>query len=379
MRRFAAILIATSVSLLSAVAVSPAANLPSSNRQIASAGLVNGSIVWFQRNDRLRHLPRGGRLIRRGVGGVYARALNAKRVQRIFTPPVGSRIDSFVAANGRVVVGLVTTAKGDRGPSSVVELSAGADGWNASTLVSQTDDPTPESCGDRVTLEAIAGDGTAYVERTRLASRGEGCMLLRQESELVGLSKSGAEHSAGQRKSGWASAREWDLLPSLQPLDGLGFLQIGEYPSGTRATLSSWDPSTNNFAPIQGELPPAERIEPLGAGRVLVRNLRYEAAVYDPASADRRVTNLIGYNAGRQWFRACGDRLLEIHRRDGRRKSTRRKWRLRLRQADGEVARSLKMKLPDGTMFDACDRQTAVFHRVRHDGRISQWAIKLGA
>lgn len=366
--------------LLTALATwaTPAAavNLPRSQARPTSAAIVNGTLVWFQRNDRVRHMRHGGRAISPGVGAVYARALSSKHTARIYVPPKGSRIVGFNAGAGRVVVGLATVAEGDRGPSSLTELIPNAGEWTANTLISEDDPAAAGSCGARVTLVGIDSHGTILGQRTRMDARGEGCVLVRQESKLIGLPIGGSETVLGLRKSGWSGAIRWNLLPDLWPLGDGATLQLSTDMVEDRSAISTWVPSSDHFAAITSEVPIVERIERLGDS-VLLRFGWVEAGVLAQAGDHASYQSVLDYENGRNWYRACGDRLLVINR-SWRAAKRRAKWRLTLRSSDGEVQRTLGQKVPNGALLDACDQNVAVFHRPRHDGGIKQWAVKLG-
>ncbi len=374
-------LIASAVLAALALAASAGAvNLPPSQSQITSASIQDGRILWFQRNDRVSHKKRGGRLIKRGVGAIYARALDSKQATRVYMPPPGNRIVSFKARSGRIVLGLATIAKDDRGPSSIVELTASQEpNWSARTLATESDPIDGVNCGSRVHLVDVRSDGKVLAERSRLEARGDNCLLVRQHSSLISLDADATEAPIGVRTSGWASERKWNLLPSLIPIATDALLQLQDSSNGMRYPTSLWTPADDALRSVPGTTIGATLIEPLGSDALLLRAWSFSAEVLAPASDPMKVTALANEESVRNsWYRACGNRLLEIHRRYGYRPGIP-KWKLTLRKPDGEAIRTLKQKLPAGAAFDACDQSTAVFHRPRHDGGIRQWAVSLGS
>lgn len=361
-----------SAAFLAVAAPAGAVDLPKSQSHLASAQIVNGTLVWFQRNDRVRHKKRGGRLITKGVGAIYARPLDSKKATRVYMPPAGSRIVDFKVRSGRIAVGLATIAKGDRGPSSIVELTPGAGAWTSSTLATEPDaDAT--GCGQRVRLVGFRPSGTVLAERTALTGRNGQCMLVRQESSLISVQSAESETVLGKRVSGWASAVKWNLLPALLPTNEQFVLQMLTSSNGIRYAGSRWDPATNDYS-----IPPAEAtfgslVQVFGDGKVLLREGQFLAGVLDTAKPSMSFMSLIGGGVPAEiWYRACGDQLLEIKR--SWRSS---KWRLKLRNGDGEAVRSIKVKIPHGASFDACDANVAIFHRPKRSGGIRQWAVDL--
>ncbi len=370
----------TALVVLSVAAPAGAVNLPPSQSQVTSASIQDGRILWFQRNDRVKHKKRGGRLIKRGVGAIYARALDSKRAARVYMPPPGNRIVSFKARAGRIVLGLATIAKDNRGPSSIVELTPSQEPtWSARTLATDADPIDGVDCGSRVHLVDVRSDGKVLAERSRLEARGDSCLLVRQHSALISLDADATEALVGERASGWASERKWNLLPSLIPIATDALMQLQDSVNGMRYPTALWMPADDKLRSVPGTTIGANLIERLGDESLLLRAWSFSAEVLAPASEPMKLTALANEESWRNsWYRACGNRLLEIHRRYGYRPGIP-KWQLTLRTPDGEAIRTLKQKIPAGAAFDACNQSTVVFHRPRHDGGIRQWAVSLGA
>lgn len=350
-----------------------AADLPASQSQITSGQLVDENLIWFQRNDRVRHRKHGGRLITPGAGAIYARPLANKNAARIYVPPKGSAIVGFNASAGRVIVGLASSDFDPHGASSAVELVRSGASWSARPIAEQPADPS--GCGRKVRLTGIAPSGEVVIQRVVLEGRGENCLLTREQARLISLPQAGGEVELGARTSGWASSSDTPLLAELTPLNGAEMLQVFPGESGDFVG-AVWRPASGQYSRVSNILSGNEIVQPLDATHIFLRNWRVSAGVVDIGKHPAALTDLGGGDSYISWFRPCGSRLLEI-RRSAYGSNPRSKWILKLRDISGNPLKTLTAKLVRGTTFDACNRNTAVFHRPRKGGGIRQWAVNL--
>lgn len=351
-----------------------AVDLPRNQASFSSAQVVDGKLIWFQRNDRKIHSNHGQELYREGVGALYARALDSKTAERVYLPPKGQRIVAFKAAAGRIAIGLATIAKGDHGPTSVAELTPGPVPWKASTLSTASDAVDAKSCGSRVGLLAIRANSDLLVQSTTLEPRGKDCILSRQVAQLQAIPKSGPVVELASRKSGWSNEKLWNTLPALFPVNGDWLPQMRGGYFGAQSPISVWNFVTGERKLFSSEFGESRRTEATTGGGLLLRNWDDEYKFLPNLSEPNAVSTLKRQGSS-VWIHACGSSLLEISR--PRKSGFSGKWKIYIRDANGKTQRKLKAKLNAGTMFDACDQNTAVFHRWRHDGGAHQWAVSL--
>lgn len=354
---------------------SGAVNLPASQSSFASAQVVGGTLIWFQRNDRVTHKKHGGRLITKGVGAIYARPLTATKARRVYLPPAGQRIVAFKATNARIAVGLSAISKNGHAASDVIELTdAGPNAWPAKTLASETDPAEQDNCGRRVELAGVNDAGEILVQRATLESRGEGCALVRQVGQLTAYDAGGTARELKTRTSGWSAAVKWGLLPAIQPAGGDWMLQsLPQRDSSSPVSL--WNAGSDESKTYTSSLGIIDRAEPIAGGGLMLRAY-FQAVnvVVDPSDLKSITTASLFDYERTSWYHACGARLLEIHR-TYRSKSG--KWKLTLRDTNFDAVRTLPAKLARGTVFDACDGNSAVFHRARKHGGVHQWTLRL--
>lgn len=375
MRRLAFIIFAAVALSAGAAGQAAAVDLPPNRSSFSSAQLLDGKFLWFQRNNRPKKAtkkdPYG---YTPGVGAIYSRQLTAKKAQRVYLPPKGSRIVAFKANAGRVVVGLAPREEGGRGPSSIVELTPGdATPWQATTLASATDAVDQQTCGSRVELIAVQSDADALIQESSLEARGKDCVLSRQVSVVSSYPKSGAPMTLGTRTAGWSAKPRWNLLPALFPANGDWLPSfVGSYDGGY-APASTWNPTADSKKLFRTDHE-ISRSEPTTEGGILARGWGANATLYpslaDPANAIR-----LKRDKATSWFRVCGSSILEITRKRSAKRSG--KWSLLIRNASGKTERRLTKKVNAGTMFGACDQTTAVFHRWRYNGGVRQWSVSL--
>lgn len=369
---------ALSLGLLLAVATSAGAvNLPKNQSDFTSAQIVDGRLIWFQRNHRFDHRKNKPPKVKVGVGALYARVLTSKKAERVYLPPKGQRIVSFKAGAGRVVVGLATIAKDDRGPSQVVELKPGAAlPWPATPLAADPDTTDAGTCRSRVELVSIQPSGDVLVQHDKLEARGKDCVLTRQVGQITAHAKDGSSRQLGVRRSGWANAQLWNLLPAIHASGGDWMMQSVAEDYDWSVPVSVWNSQTGDFKAMDTDLDELDRVEPLSGGGMVLGSWWYFSRVMPDPANPADVRDL--YRAGNEtWFHACGSKIIEIARSWNR--PNHGKWSIYLRNSSGKTVKKLAAKLAMGTVFDACDQDTAVFHRVRHDGGAHQWAVKLGA
>lgn len=376
MRR--ALLIALTVVAASLVgaATAGAVDLPRKQASFSSAQLMGGKLIWFQRNSRKVHSNHGQEIYKYGVGALYARDLDSKKAERVYLPPKGQRVVAFKAAAGRVVIGLATIAKGDRGPTSVAELTQGAAPWKASMLIADDDTINAQTCGSRVGLYAIKPNGDVLVQSTKLEARGKDCILSRVVAQLHSLPKSGPVVDLATRKSGWSNEQLWGALPTLYPVNGDWQPQMSGSFFGSLTPVSVWNDVTGEGKAFNAEIDDAQRIEATTTGGLLMRTWEEQYKLI-PDLGQPNILSTLSREESWTWFHACGSSLIEISRPYSAGFGG--KWRIYIRDSNGKVQRKLKAKLAAGTMFDGCDQNTAVFHRWRHDGGAHQWAVSLAS
>lgn len=375
-RRIPAILLGLAAAAAFA-APAGAVSIPREHAQFSSARILNGQLVWFQRNNRYKSRKHKDPIVKAGVGGLYARALSSKRVERVYLPPTGQKIVSFRTGGGRIVVGLATISKSGRGPSEVVELTPGPAPWAARQIVSDPDVTDANICRSRVELIGVQPDGRVIVQRDRIEGRGADCALARQAGELIAFAKDGTTTTLTSRKSGWANAALWSLLPMIQPTESDWLIQFtpSGWGWGYGVPVSVLNSATGDAKTYPSASNVVTRAETLSSGAVLLSTGWYEAQLL-PSPADPTVTRTLWRSENEDWFHACGDQILEIARSWWRPHQG--KWRMYLRNNSGMTTTRLDEKLAPGTIFDACDATTAVFHRIRRDGSAHQWTVRLG-
>ncbi|MGH2960431.1 MAG: hypothetical protein ACRDKE_12555 [Solirubrobacterales bacterium] len=375
MRRLALIIFAAGA--LAAIAAGPAAaavDLPAKQSRFTSPQLLDGKFLWFQRNDRSKPTKKDPYNYTPGVGAIYARDLTAKEAQRVYLPPKGSKIVSFKAAAGRVVVGLAPTTKDGRGPSSIVELTPGATTpWPASPLEVADDKIDQQVCGSRVELITVQSDGDALIQKSSLEARGKDCVLTRQVAEVSSLPRSGPPVVLGTRKSGWNMEKRANLLPTLFPANGDWLPVFVGVWDGMYSTASTWNPSGDSRKLFDDDTL-LYRSEPTAEGGILTRGWGSDYVFY-PNLGDPNTTIPLKRDGATSWFHVCGTSFIEITRKRSAGFSG--KWNIMIRNSAGQTERKLTAKLNAGTLFDTCDQNTAVFHRWRHDGGVRQWSVSL--
>lgn len=375
MRRLSFVIFAAVALSAGSAGQAGAVDLPANQSQFSSAQLLDGKFLWFQRNDRPKKATKKERYAYTpGVGAIYSRQLTAKKAQRVYLPPKGSRIVAFKANAGRVVVGLAPREEGGRGPSSIVELTPGeTTPWTATTLASAADTIDQETCGSRIELIGVQSDADALIQESSLEARGKDCVLSRQVAVVSSYPKSGAPVTLGTRSSGWSPKPRWNLLPALFPANGDWLPSfVGTY-DDVFAPASTWNPSANSKKLFTADYA-ISRSEPTTEGGILARGWGANAMLY-PSLADPSKVIRLKRDKATSWFRVCGSSILEITRKRSAKRSG--KWSLLIRNASGKTERRLSKKLNAGTMFGACDQTTAVFHRWRYNGGVRQWSVSL--
>lgn len=374
-RRSLALVVALSA-LLVISASAGAVNLPKNQSDFMSAQILDGRLVWFQRNHRFDNQKNRPPKVKEGVGALYARVLTAKKAEKVYLPPKGQKIVSFKTGGGRIVVGLATISESGRGPSQIVELTPGATTpWAAKPLAADPDTTDAATCQSRVELIAAQPDGDVLVQHDKLEGRGKDCVLARQVGQITAYAKDGTARQLAARKSGWANSQEWDLLPTLLPTANDWMLQVVSEDFDWNVPVSTWNAESGEYKPMNTDIDEVDRAEPLSGGGLVLRAWWYFHRVM-PVPSNPVVSHSLWRIGYESWFHACGSQIVEFSRAWDR--PNHGKWSIYLRNSSGKTTSKLDAKLAMGTVFDTCDQNTAVFHRARHDGGAHQWAVKLG-
>lgn len=376
MRRAVLTLLLAVVAAVALTAPAGAVNIPPAHSFFSSGQIVGGRFVWFQRNNHYKWYKHRPPHIKAGVGALYARGLTDKKEQRVYLPPKGEKIVGFKTGGGRILVGLAKIVKeGSVTPTEVVEITPSETApWPAKTLASDPDTRDATTCRSRVELVGVKSDGDAILQHDRLEARGPECALARQVGQLTSYAKDGAVTPLQTRKSGWSNGLVWTLLPTLRPTDGDWMLQLISSGWGEDTAVSSLNSVSGEAKIYADESESLVRTEPLTGGGLLLR-VWWDGGFLMPSLANPSETMRLWRAGHETWFHACGSQLIEIAR--SWRRPHHGKWKIYLRNGSGKTTAKLKARLPLGTMFDACDQNTALFHRARHDDGAHQWAVRL--
>lgn len=370
---------ATSLGLLLASNRADAATLsPTSAFEMSSASISGNHIYWFQRRWRT---PRTWRGYTRAPGRILRRALDSNVTEVAYRPPVGSRITAFNVRGGRVAVGLGST-RSKRGRSAIVELVNEPTGLTAKTLLERFGGEREGKCDADASLLNIESDGAIIVEDSSVEGRGGKCELMRRQGQFRAFNPDGTQTDLSKRTSGWSMDIDNLDAPSLKAGPSHWYAlrdDEGEF-FGAGGLLNVRTGATVRAPLVVGEL---DSIEFAADGRALLDIETFSRADFSYAMT-QSATNLndprpIERDGSIVWLHVCGEKLLEISRREPTRKSRRGggMWNLYLRTFDGTVERRLPQRLRRATAFDTCNADVAVFHRDLRKRRARQFAVQL--
>lgn len=369
---------ATSLALLLASNRADAATLsPTSVFEMSSISISGNHLYWFQRRS---HNPRSWRAYSRAPGRILRRALDSNVTEVAYKPPAGTRITAFNVRSGRVAVGLSST-RSPKGRTAIVELVNEPTGLTAKTLLERFGGEREGKCDAEATLLNIESDGAIVVEDSWIEGRGGKCELMRRQGQFRAFNSDGSQTDLSKRMSGWSMHINSLYAPSLKagPSQWYALHDDDEF-FGTGGLINVRTGATVRAPLVIGEL---DSIEFAADGRALLDIETLSRSDFSYAMT-QSATNLsdprpIKRDGSIVWLHVCGEKLLEISRREPTRKSRRGggKWNLYLRTLDGTVERRLPQRLRRATAFDTCNANVAVFHRDLRKGRARQFAVPL--
>lgn len=376
----AAVALAACLSLLLTGERANAATLsPTAAYEMSSVSISGNHVYWFQRRWRT---PRTWRGYDRAPGRIVRRALDSSLAEVVYKPPVGTRITAFNVRGGRIAVGLGST-RSRKGRTAVVELVEQPAGLTATTLVERFGGVRDGKCDADVSLLNIDPSGSIIIEDSWIEGRNGKCELVRLQGQFRALNRDGSQTDLSKRTSGWSVNADNLYLPDLQsgPSDwyvaqgeddeffGAGGLINVRTGSKVRAPLALSELNAIEFAPDGRALFELESFASSGIKYAITPSA---TALDDPRPIQR--------DGSIVWLHVCGEKLLEISRREPTRKSRRGggKWNLYLRTLDGTIERRLPQRLRRATAFDTCNADKAVFHRGLRKRRVRQFTVPLG-
>lgn len=376
----ALVAVAASLVLLCAVDRANAATLaPTSVYEMSTVSISGNHLYWFQRRSRS---PRTWRGYSRAPGRILRRALDSNAVEVAYRPPAGSRITAFNVRGGRIAVGLGST-RSNRGRSAIVELVNQPSGLTATTLLERFGGEREGKCDAEANLINIESSGAIIVEDSWVEGRGGKCELVRRQGQFRAFNPDGSQTDLSKRASGWSFDIDEVDAPSLKAGPSEWYAledDDGEF-FGAGGLLNVRTGATVRAPLVIGEL---DSIEFAADGRSLldIESFSESSSSYAMTQSATKLDDPrpIERDGSIVWLHVCGEKLLEISRREPTRKSPRGggKWNLYLRTLDGTVERRLPQRLRRATEFDTCNANTAVFHRDLRKGRARQFAVPLG-
>lgn len=382
MKRRRLIILSFAALIVSAVATpADAATIAGSDAYgLGSAQIDGGAVYWAQTYGNYYFAsPQGpNRLLRRD--------LSSNSVETVFEAGQDDVLSAFNAVNGRIIVGSRNRIDGS---SSVLEVKRDPSGVSTVVLATRTSGYNGQTCHARVRPIGINAQGEAMVEELRRVSTDGNCaagLIKRTVSTITAIAPDGASRMLVERKSGWSTySEDTDLgRPRWGGGDWMALLPGEDSSDAVFLNGGMLNLSTGGFTKSQSSFSSSSDVEFSRDGRALSEEDGDGATLYfNPLSptSSRRLTVRRSFS----WMHFCGDKILEISRREGRYIKRRfrytaggKQWNIYIRNLDGARERRLTQRLARGTNFGGCNADTAVFHKyARRGDRARQFSVPL--
>lgn len=368
---------------------------PSAGFKMSSVSIVGDDVYWFQRSPsnrtRYRTLRPPPSTTSPGMaiplvyadtpGRILHRKLGTTKVSVAYKPPKGMQITGFAARAGRIAVGLRGFARTP--DSSIVELTATASGWTAKTLVERAGGERDGRCGASVTLLNIDADRDLIYEDSTIEGRDGKCELSRRQSTYRQVDLAGVTTDLSSSRGGWSLNPNDQADLRYRASSGSWFARSGR--NGT--LLGLFNIETGATADTRMMYSSDGRIEVTAGGNILRQAFdENERRFFTLNRTPENLNENFYFKRSKYttWFHLCGDKVLEIARKRGKRArrgkrgtSGGRYWNLYLRSQDGTVKSKLPGKLPRATTFNGCNADTALFSKTGRKGRVRQTSVSL--